>query len=539
MLTRGGAPNTPTARCHPTPGSRSYERRMASMPCKITVIAHVGGAGTWLARLVNSLDAQDLPYDEFEVVFLVPDPGSGVGQRLAELSNRRPNVRVAAMGGNTATLAQEVSGEWVLDLGPELSASKPVLFPQALSRLVDFGTSQDCQAVLGRAVTTTGGAVDDLFVADRPRIEGGMISPGASSQVIVLRRDLAKTLGPDGQQDVAQSLAGAGNVGVLAAYPSLLITPPQQDAAGGSVRVEKSAVEWRYGRVVAAVTGSAEDRSAGEVLFVIRQKGSGLEYWLPSSTTSCVDGTFSGTTEIDVRTAALGSPLDEGVWTVAVGVHRAAMGRYVFSPLPPRSMAAGVIDGILVAPTTVDAQFALDIGATRSGIVPRLSPADVDIAESARGTLLTVRLDHLAVDVDSRTSGSLHLDRFPLPAYLVAEEGHARIECFMSGLAGTAELSTRFGSGKPEATGLNLLISPTGIMTVAPTPNKPTSAPTTTPTEARPPVKQSVRAAEASAVVRLRRSVPAPLEPVVKSLARNKVAARVYRALMTGRAARR
>lgn len=506
------------------------------MSCKITIIARVDEEGRWLARLVDSLDAQDLPYDQFEVVFLVPDPGSGVGLRLAELSERRPNVRVAARSADAAALAQEISGEWVLDLGPDLHAGQPVLFPQALSRLVDFGTSQDCQAVLGRAVATAGGTVGDLFVADRPRLAGDVTRLPAWSQVTVLRQDLAVALGLDGQQDVARSLTGAENVGVLAAYPSLLITPPREAAAGSSVRVEKSAAEWRHGHVVVTITGCADDPS-GELLFGMRHRGTGLEYWLPSRTTSFTDGTFCGAAEIDVRTAALGAPLGEGVWMVTVGVHAGTRGCHVRSPVPPGWLEPGVIDGILVVPTTVDAQFALDIGATRSGIASSLSPADVDIVESASGTLMTVRLDRVAVDGDSRTPGSLHLDKFPLPAYLVAEEGSARIECFVSGLAGTSALSTRFGSGQPEPAGLSLLISPTGIMTVGPAPIKAASAVTTS-AGAGPPARQSARAAEASAVVRLRRRVPAPLEPAVKALARNKTAARVYRALMKGRAAR-
>ncbi len=505
------------------------------MPCKITVIARVDEAGTWLARLVDSLDAQDLPYDEFEVVFLVPDPGSGVGQRLAELSRRRPNVRVAALTGDPAAPDHDLRGEWVLDLGPELRTRQPVLFPQALSRLVDFGTSQDCQAVLGRAVATTGGAVDELYVTDRPRLDGGGTSLAGPGPVTVLRRDLALTHSPDGTPDVTRSLAAAQNVGVLASYPSLLITPPRQPADGAAVRLDKPDAQWRHGRVEVCVTGSAQDCSSGAALFGIRQKGSGLEYWLPVSTTSWTEGTFCATTEIDVRTAALGAPLGEGVWTITVGVRAGAIGPYVCSPLPPGSLVSGVIDGILVVPTTAGAQFALDVGATRSGVVPRPSAADVDIAESARGTLMTVRLGSVAVAGDARIPGSLHLDKLQLPAYLVAEDGRARIECFVSGLAGTAALSTQFGSGQPKATGLNLLISPTGIMTVVPAPDKPASAPAPAGSSAR----QADRPAGASVAVRLRRSVPAPLEPAVRSLARNKVAARAYRRLMTGRAAQR
>jgi hypothetical protein len=513
---------------------------MVDMSFKISVVARVAEGGAWLVRLVDSLDTQDLSYDDFEVVFLVPDSKAGIGQRLTELSGRRPNVRVAAQKGDAATLAKNISGEWVLDLGPDLHVSRPVLFPQALSRLVDFGTSQDCQAVVGRAVSTTGEVVDGLLVADRPRLDVDMTLLAAPGKVIAMRRDLAMSPGLEVEHGPAQSLTRAEKIGVLGAYPSLLITPPQHARAGGSVLVDKCIVKWHQGRVVLTVTGSAEDASGGNVLFGLRHKSSGLEYWLPSSTANCAgEKKFSGTTEIDVRTAALGAPLFEGAWTVSVAVRDGVMGRYARSPLPPTSVAAGIIDGILAAATTVEAQFALDVGATRSGIVPRVSPADVDIAESARGTLMTVRLGCLAVEGDSRIAGSLFMDKFSLPAYLVAEAGQARIECFLSGLAGTSALSTQFGSGAPQGMGLNLVISPTGIMTVAPASDQATNAPTATPADAQPQAKTPTRAADVSVVVRLRRRVPAPIEPAVRLLARNKIAARVYRTLMTRYPARR
>jgi hypothetical protein len=140
---------------------------------------------------------------------------------------------------------------------------------------------------------------------------------------------------------------------------------------------------------------------------------------------------------------------------------------------------------------------------------------------------MTIRLDRLAVHGDARIPGSLHLGKFPLPASLVAAGGRARIESFVSGLAGTSALSAQFGPAKPGPTGLNLEISPTGIMTVAPDPAKTVTAPG----PARP---QATIGAE-PAVARLRHSVPAPIEPAVRALARNTFAARVYRALTNGR----
>ncbi len=152
---------------------------------------------------------------------------------------------------------------------------------------------------------------------------------------------------------------------------------------------------------------------------------------------------------------------------------------------------------------------------------------------------MTARLGHLAVEGDSRIAGALFMDHFSLPASLVAEDGQARLECFLSGLAGTSALSARFGSARPQETGLNLVISPTGIMTVVPVSGQATNVPRAAPADARPHPETLTRTADVPAVVRLRRRVPAPIEPAVRLLARNKIAVRVYRALMTRPAARR
>ena len=500
------------------------------MSCKITVVARVREGGAWLGRLIESIDAQDLRYDEFGVLFLVPDLSSDAGKRLTELSGRRPNVQIAPLTADPASLARLVTGEWVLDLGTHLEASKPLLFPQALSRLVAMGAAGDCQAVLGRAVTAAGNITEDLFATDRSRLEDAAAILTAPGRVLALRRDLALARGLADPQEAGDWLAGARKTGVLGTYPSILISPPAQSpAASAAIEVRECTAEWRDGRIAVNVTAASEDAAAGEVLFGVSQRGSGLEYWLPGGTTRHAGGELSATAEIDVRTAALGSPLADGIWTISVGAVGGPTGRHVRSPLPLTPLAPGIVDGVLVVPAQAGTAFAVDVGASRSGPVPPLSPADVAIQENARGTLLTVRLDRLAVHGEARVAGALHLGKFPLPAYLIAAGGRARIECFLSGLAGTSPLSAQFGGGKPVPAGLNLEISPVGIMTVAAAGAGNAAA------AAQPQTDPG----EVSAITKLRRSVPAPLEPTVKSLARNKIAARVYRALSSGRPGQR
>jgi hypothetical protein len=214
-----------------------------------------------------------------------------------------------------------------------------------------------------------------------------------------------------------------------------------------------------------------------------------------------------------------------------VGVHGDASTWGRRAAVPPATAPPGLVDGILVVPGRDDGAATVDIGARRRSAIGVIEVADVTFAESARGTLLTARLPRIAVSGSARLPGFVVLGDFPLPSFLVADAGGARIESYVSGLAGSSALSTRFGAGKAAPTGLTLRISAIGAMDVIPTLAAPKPAAAKSKGASAGPATGPDGVQSTSAVARLRRRVPAGLEPAVRKLAGNDLARRVYRRL--------
>jgi hypothetical protein len=104
----------------------------------------------------------------------------------------------------------------------------------------------------------------------------------------------------------------------------------------------------------------------------------------------------------------------------------------------------------------------------------------------------------------------------------VVEDRAVRLECWLTGLAGSSPLSAAFGA--PAAPiGLTLDIGETGGMSVRTTPPK---------RPAKPRAVSGGAPRSQALVARVRRAVPAPLEPGVRRLRRLPLARRVYQALL-------
>jgi hypothetical protein len=523
---------------------------MPVMALRMTLLAHLGADESGLVRLVEGIDAQSLAYDAFEVIFLVEDMTADVWGRLDALTSRRPNVRVRPVAnGGIAAAVEEASGECLLYLGPTLLAMAPNLLPQAFERLATFATTHGCDIVVGRADSASA-QVNDLFLADESRAVN--LSPSALVDpfVVVYRREFASRFGLVRDVGVAErAIETTEKIGVLGSYTCIVIADEASSTRRGFVVVTDAAASWRDGRVVIRVHGSARDIPDGARLrFSIRRPASGDNYWLPGEETLSEDGAFSGSVEIDARTAALGDRLPEGVWQVDVGVHGHGAGWVARKPVPPAGLNPGIIDGILLVPSRLGDAFAFDVGARRASVITRLSASDIVIEETAAGTLMTAMLSGLCVEGASRTPGFLWLDSLRLRAVLVVDGGQAKVTCVLSGLAGTSALSTQFGSSKPVATGLSLEISPVGHMSVVSTPRPSTAAASraaraaVVPTKWRPggnaPAHDRNGHVSRSLVTRLRRNVPGPLEPAMRALAGNEFARKLYRRLSGRRAAR-
>jgi hypothetical protein len=457
--------------------------------------------------------------------------GTALAKRLDDLARRRPNVTVVAGGPKDAVAA--ATGELVLVLGPQVSVSGARLLPTALADLAHFAQAHDCEVVLGRVDLAAGTQVDDLLIADAPRVSEVPDSVLASA-VALYRRDF---LTENGLAGAAAALTKSQKVGIAGANAALVI--PATGDTGGALQLASTTAAWTGPELSITVQGSTGAEAAGQaVLLSIRHLGRDLEYWLPTDGTVADDGSFTGSTRLDPRTAARGDALATGLWVVQAGTHGTTARPAPRRPVPATSVARAIIDGMLVVPDSRASSLTLDIGAERNSVVPPLSPADVTIGETHRGTLLEATLPGVHSTGESRTKGSVLLGKFRLPAYLVAADGGVRLECYLSGIPGSSVVSTVFGRTNAP-TDLALTISPVGAMSVRPAPRedaapkvparkaaakKVAAKKVSQPAAARP-------AAPKTTIARLRRKVPAALEPLVVRVRQNPAARRVYRKL--------
>jgi hypothetical protein len=529
------------------------------MPSRISVIAHVDSNDSALVDLVESLDTQSLSSSDFRLIFLVAAADTPLRRRLDHLAARRPNVVVSPFEEDCSNALQSTSAAVatpsVLPLSRQLQGGTTRLHREALQRMSDFLETHDCDVVLARASWSSAADAGSSRIPTRcrPHRRGdgeealrcgcAWLSNGVPSHPWAAAR--CRRLGEDGagrRQDRdtrlvphhrapfrGQGCAAPGGRGCL---------------QGGINGVEAS---WRHGRIM-LTAGTESTENELTVVLSIRERVSGLEYWLPPSSEA------PESWELDVRSAALGAPVPDGRWSVMSNVYAAGGVTIARSPFPATPLVTGIVDGRPVVPAGVKGGFVIDFGATHFPPVASLDPDQVQITEDARGALLTAQLPNLHQTGRGDLPGAVILDSFRLPARLVADERGARVECFISGLAGESVLATQFGSSPPAPTGLSLVINGVGGMSVtaAPPPPPPAAAKVTRPRADSPqasPKKTTTsgqtkakKVGPASAgdtkrpamVARLRRAVPASLEPAVQRLSRNDIARRVYRRLIRG-----
>ncbi|MGT2426487.1 hypothetical protein [Amnibacterium kyonggiense] len=138
-----------------------------------------------------------------------------------------------------------------------------------------------------------------------------------------------------------------------------------------------------------------------------------------------------------------------------------------------------------------------------------------------RGVLLTLEQPTVHVHGDAVLDARLLLDSFALPARLVCRDGAARVEAFVSSLAGTSRIDLRIGGGGPVRTGLRLRVDGVGAMTAEAVPPSP------------PPAPPARAAGPPRLVQRIRRRAPASLEPLVHRMSRVPALRRAYRSLLS------
>jgi hypothetical protein len=470
-----------------------------------TLLAHLGPQGTDLPRLVSGIDGQSLPYDAFDVVFLLDAADHAQRERLEALVACRPNMQVVV---GAADLGELASGEWLVYLAPEVLGRAVQLRPRALELLTAAAERADADLVLGR--TDAAGHVLDLFAGNGAEIAAAtLLGPFAVAyrRAFAAAHGLARDAGSAGQV-----LAAAARTAAFGDYPCLTSAERPDPVSTDTLTQSSVGAEWVEGRVRVHLEGTA--RGAGELRFAVRNL-EGDQFWLADSRAVTAGEPFAAIVELDVCTAALGEPLPAGVWQLQASVHSTGATWAPQQPVRAARLGPALLGTTFVAPVRGDV-LALDVGATGTSAVPRFAATDVRIRETATGTLMTVPLPGLHTVSDAVVSGDLLLDTFRLHAQISVEDGAATLRCLLSGLAGTAKLATRFGSGRPARTGLELDISPTGQMAVR--------------RAVKPSAKQQQTGPNASEpfVVRMRRRVPPRLK---KSLSRNQTARRLYERL--------
>lgn len=155
---------------------------MADDTSTVSILIRSGDLGDRLSGLVEALDAQTLPYSRYDVTFLHPGSSDNTSERLAELADRRPNVRVlhdeAGTGPDWRSAAETARGVYLLFLSPD-----DLLFPDGLAALLD-GAAEGHDLVVARGGTSwpVGFLPDAIGPAAGPK----PIDPAASDAPIAV-----------------------------------------------------------------------------------------------------------------------------------------------------------------------------------------------------------------------------------------------------------------------------------------------------------------------------------------------------------------
>lgn len=445
---------------------------MTPMPPAVSVITVVDEDLSSFRTLLTSLDLQSLPTDQFELV--VADGGlpDDVRSVLDTIARCRPNVRtVAGTSGSILGAALDAaSGIYVLavDVTDELR-------PQALARLHDEAVRTGSEAVVGKRIHPDGDA-NGWRVLTRD----GPVDPDSVSQLsglpVLVARHAAPAESRSSRDFAARAVENAEAPTVLASYSCIIGDRTEEPAAATSTALSASApteATWSDGALTLSVALNAHPGlDADDLMAFVRSRETGEE-WPITLSASHADATIDITMTVDPATAAMGEPLAQGRWRVVLRDRAESASSDFPIAAPAERVLPGIVDGrVVIAFRTRSGDLDLDVGGTRRSALTRVDPAHCVIGEDARGTLLTVHIPVGTVRGNASLDGRLRLGSFPIKARIVTDGQEARLESWLTGLAGTSELSTDFGSAKPVPMGLTLEISGTGEMSVRRTPPK-------------------------------------------------------------------
>ncbi|MFF2370060.1 glycosyltransferase [Agromyces sp. NPDC058110] len=243
------------------------------------VVATFSPPAVGLERLVMSLDAQTLPADEFEVVFVDDGSPDDTVERLRAVAATRPNVRVERIeNSGWASRPRNVGielarGRYVLFMDHD-----DVLYPRALESATAFARRHDADVVNGKEARThdAGWAIASYradSANDVGRVDQHPLVPMNPHKLY--RTEFLREHGirfPEGRRVLWEDIAFNTSVARHARVVSTLATVPfyhwVQTPGSGSTTFRRSDPEWwdRLDQVVEAI-----DRELAEQATARRQ----------------------------------------------------------------------------------------------------------------------------------------------------------------------------------------------------------------------------------------------------------------------------
>lgn len=225
-------------------------------------------------------------------------------------------------------------------------------------------------------------------------------------------------------------------------------------------------------RLRAADPGAADLLQRLELGLCVYGSADGVEWTVPEADVDVAHDSGSGDLHVTglVRPDSLagGEPLPPGEWVPTVRVVDGGLARRMRLPFSKRSAGASYAAGRTTVSFDDAGKLALDVGAGSRPVVSRLNSDLASVSEDARGSRLRVELPNLDLPQEAELAGHLRIGRLPVPATIRVDNGRPVLQSWVSGLAGSYPLATKFSSAPYATTGLALEIDGVGGMTARP-----------------------------------------------------------------------
>ncbi len=271
--------------------------------------------------------------------------------------------------------------------------------------------------------------------------------------------------------------------------------------SGGTLEVRASATLFRHGspvefsrrsgrayrRLSSDLDGLAPDRlvdvtddlAAARAEAKVVDAATSVDWYLPGGSSVGLEGDdrrarLVGRSEsvLDPSTAAVGRPLEPGVWDYVLRLDGLGFDSRRRLPASAGLALPALVDGqACVAFANEDGGLSVDVGHRARSVVgaARPSPADATVDTTATGSLLRLRLDRIhvrgAADAPAEVllDGAIHEGSLALPARLVSDGTAARVEGYLSALPGDYPLRVRV-LGRQSGRLMRLAVESNGVL---------------------------------------------------------------------------